>query len=143
MTKVEATPSTHERAAADHPDLGHKVRQMIDDMRERYGWWRAFADWEDRGELRGVLDALGMEEQQIPVFVRNYPEAKRLLTAMMGRIGAEIAPEPEAIRQDLIRTCALCSSRDDCRRWLQSGAREGYQAFCPNTHSFGKLRPWH
>jgi hypothetical protein len=116
---------------------------MIDDMRERYGWWRAFAEWEDRGELRGVLHALGMEEQQIPVFIRNYPEAKRLLAAMTERIGVEIAPEREAIRQDLTRTCALCSSHGECRRWLQDGEREGYQAFCPNTHSFEKLRVRH
>lgn len=32
-----------------------------------------------------------------------------------------------------IRRCARCTEAAQCRAWLHSGAREGYQAFCPNA----------
>lgn len=32
-----------------------------------------------------------------------------------------------------VRRCVDCSEAAQCRAWLASGAREGYQSFCPNT----------
>jgi hypothetical protein len=32
-----------------------------------------------------------------------------------------------------LRQCTRCSRSAECRAWLTSGARDGYQAFCPNA----------
>lgn len=32
-----------------------------------------------------------------------------------------------------VRQCLACQSAARCRTWLYSGARDGYQAFCPNA----------
>lgn len=32
-----------------------------------------------------------------------------------------------------LRQCARCSQAAQCRAWLTSGARDGYQTFCPNS----------
>lgn len=134
MTKFEAPLETRESGIAQQlTGFVAKVTQAIGDMQERHGWWRAFAVWEESGELDGVLDVLGLTEGQIPTFVKNYPEAYRLLTAMTERIGGEAGPDSDPAWQDMVRVCTLCSSHGQCRAWLQSGRTEGYQSFCPNT----------
>lgn len=32
-----------------------------------------------------------------------------------------------------LRQCTRCSEGAQCRAWLASGARDGYQSFCPNA----------
>lgn len=32
-----------------------------------------------------------------------------------------------------VRQCTRCSEAAQCRAWLHSGARDGYQTFCPNA----------
>jgi hypothetical protein len=32
-----------------------------------------------------------------------------------------------------VRDCARCKSFDRCRAWLDSGATEGFEAFCPSA----------
>lgn len=40
-----------------------------------------------------------------------------------------------------VRRCTRCSGRERCRAWLSSGARDGYQAFCPNAAFIQSLKP--
>jgi hypothetical protein len=39
-----------------------------------------------------------------------------------------------------MRRCTRCSGRERCSAWLSSGARDGYQAFCPNTAFIQSLK---
>lgn len=39
-----------------------------------------------------------------------------------------------------VRRCTRCGGRDRCRAWLASGARDGYQAFCPNAAFIQSLK---
>jgi hypothetical protein len=39
-----------------------------------------------------------------------------------------------------VRRCTRCTGRQRCREWLASGAREGYQAFCPNAAFIASAR---
>lgn len=32
-----------------------------------------------------------------------------------------------------VQRCLACNEAAQCRAWLSSGARDGYQSFCPNT----------
>lgn len=32
-----------------------------------------------------------------------------------------------------VRRCVACRQTAQCRAWLASGAREGYESFCPNA----------
>jgi hypothetical protein len=45
-------------------------------------------------------------------------------------------PRPLAMA---LRRCALCPSVEECRHWLASGAREGFDAFCPNARYIRRL----
>jgi hypothetical protein len=38
-----------------------------------------------------------------------------------------------------VRSCATCHATAQCRAWLDSGAREGYEAFCPNAGYVGRI----
>lgn len=38
------------------------------------------------------------------------------------------------------RTCFVCRSAPECRAWLQAGARQGYESFCPNAAFFERLQ---
>ena len=38
------------------------------------------------------------------------------------------------------RACVSCSRLAHCRTWLDSGGREGYDAFCPNHGFIARLR---
>jgi hypothetical protein len=45
-------------------------------------------------------------------------------------------PRPLAMA---LRRCALCPSVEECRHWLASDAREGFEAFCPNSRYIERL----
>jgi hypothetical protein len=63
------------------------------------------------------------------------------LWRMMQRRGlspAEAAEEPKNLAL-AIRRCTLCPSLDECHAWLDSGAREGAESFCPNASYLKKL----
>ena len=45
-------------------------------------------------------------------------------------------PRPLALA---LRRCALCPSVEECRQWLASEAREGFDAFCPNSRYIHRL----
>ena len=39
-----------------------------------------------------------------------------------------------------VRRCVNCAAQARCRSWLESGAAEGYEAFCPNTGYVARLK---
>jgi hypothetical protein len=65
------------------------------------------------------------------------PEPPVLLGELLGRQGAEVLriailggglPFRAAVRG-----CRSCLAAARCRAWLDSGARDGYQDFCPSA----------
>lgn len=141
MTKYESSLEPYQGGITQRlTGFATKLTRALGDMQERHGWWRAFAAWEESGEIDSVLDALGLTEGQIPTFVKNYPEAKRLLNGMTEQIGRVAGSKGDPTWQDMVRVCTLCSSHGQCRAWLRSGRTEGYQDFCPNTPRFARLQ---
>lgn len=73
---------------------------------------------------------------------RMHAGGRRLeLWHMLHRRGlsAEAAlAEPRPLAMAL-RRCALCPSVEECRHWLASEAREGFDAFCPNSRYIRRL----
>lgn len=38
-----------------------------------------------------------------------------------------------------LERCAECRARARCAQWIESGERDGYQAFCPNAAFFERV----
>ena len=43
-------------------------------------------------------------------------------------------------KHSLQRTCAICAHQGECQHWLDSGRREGYEEFCPNSDYWPALK---
>ena len=39
-----------------------------------------------------------------------------------------------------VRQCVTCTARTQCRAWLDSGEREGFDAFCGNSGYLSRMR---
>ena len=39
-----------------------------------------------------------------------------------------------------VQRCLACSEAAQCRAWLASGARDGYQSFCPNAAYIERMK---
>lgn len=39
-----------------------------------------------------------------------------------------------------LRQCTRCTQAAQCRAWLYSGAKEGYETFCPNAGFVGRMK---
>ena len=39
-----------------------------------------------------------------------------------------------------VQRCVSCSEAAQCRAWLASGARDGYQTFCPNARYVQRMK---
>src|ERR671922_754271 len=39
-----------------------------------------------------------------------------------------------------VQRCLACSEAAQCRAWLSSGARHGYQSFCPNAGYIERMK---
>lgn len=130
------------RVAALLASGARKLRIAFADMCQRQAWRGQFDSWTRHREIDSVLEALGLERGQIPVFLKGIPAAARLLPAMMARIGAAGRSGIKApLRQDLLRVCALCHHQARCQEWLDSGATTGFEEFCPNASAFAATRP--
>ncbi len=68
--------------------------------------------------------------------------ARGLMVRMLARQG--LAPPASARTVDgteaaaqaaahAFRNCAMCQAAEECERFLASGDREGFEAFCPNS----------
>ncbi|HYL26103.1 MAG TPA: DUF6455 family protein [Burkholderiales bacterium] len=40
-----------------------------------------------------------------------------------------------------VQRCLACTEAAQCRAWLSSGARDGYQSFCPNARYIDRMQP--
>lgn len=60
-----------------------------------------------------------------------------LIERMLRRQGDAVAQQALASGSHefavAVRRCAECGEAAQCRAWLASGARDGYQWFCPNA----------
>ena len=60
-----------------------------------------------------------------------------LLERMLRRQGDDVARLALATGDrsfaQALRQCERCGQAAQCRAWLHSGARDGYQTFCPNA----------
>ena len=141
MDTIEAGRAPH-RLARILASGARKLRIAFADMWERQAWRVQFDVWTQRREVDSVLEALGLERDQIPLFIKRIPAAARLLPAMMARIGAKARLGADAPpRQELLRVCALCPDQARCQEWLDSGATTGFEEFCPNAPVFAATPP--
>ena len=66
-----------------------------------------------------------------------------LLGEMLGRQGKDALHMAAASGAydfaSAVRRCANCAAAQHCRSWLDSGAREGYEDFCPNAGYVGRI----
>jgi hypothetical protein len=66
-----------------------------------------------------------------------HDDGRLRLVDMLRRHGAElkIPPGDHAAYQAALaaRRCVACADKARCDDWLDSGARKGAEAFCPNT----------
>jgi uncharacterized protein YjiS (DUF1127 family) len=131
-------------------DLGHRFSELarrvardaiayIAVWRERHAIERELAAMDD-----AALADMGILRSQIHSLARAYPAADNLLGRMLQRLGLEgdTARMPARQRDDLYRTCVLCTERGECRHWLakKDANPEGYKAFCPNAWVLERLR---
>jgi uncharacterized protein YjiS (DUF1127 family) len=119
----------------------HRAAEAFDDCRQRHMLRLELAEMAAGGDFDRMLADVGISRSQIPVLLSAHPGAARRLGGAMRRIGID----PARIRagwtlSDIEWTCTTCRSQRSCRKWLTSGAREDYRAFCPNAASFDRLR---
>jgi hypothetical protein len=68
----------------------------------------------------------------------NFP----LLLAMLGRRGLvqrDLVAAGDMTATAAVRRCAFCNSTTECREFLASGKRAGFEAFCPNAEVIQRL----
>lgn len=115
----------------------HKAAQAVAVWRERAELERELMSLDDAG-----LADLGLARGQIRNLVSAHPAAAMQLDDMLERLGLSKkgGPVDHLLRDDLYRTCVMCTERARCRDWLASPRRdEGYRAFCPNRWVFDRL----
>ena len=97
-------------------------------------------------ELLAGLIALLIIALVVYLLVRQgYGDAPPVLLERMLRRQSEAAAQqalasgghPFAVA---VRTCVYCAEAAQCRAWLASGARDGYQSFCPNAGYVERMR---
>ncbi len=114
-----------------------RVRGFIAAWQERRTLARELASLDDR-----ELSDIGLMRWQVPLFVKAYPTADRLLGEMLARLGLEAdeALNSRLLHDDVYRSCALCREHGRCRRWLSTvGAVAAPPAFCPNAWTFRQM----
>ena len=67
-----------------------------------------------------------------------------LVEQVLRRQGDAVAARSLAAgRRDLavaVQRCVSCNQAAQCRAWLASGAREGYETFCPNARYVRRMK---
>ena len=67
-----------------------------------------------------------------------------LLYEMLDRQGGEVARLALASEGRsfgvAMKQCLACHAKGRCRAWLESGSRDGFEAFCANTGYIGRMR---
>ena len=117
------------------------LRRSFADSRERWRLRRELDSLEQRGELDAVLTDLGVNRGSLSQMIAGSGRSPRLLAAMIERLGLDraVLRHSRYIRE-IERNCAVCSEHRRCQAWLDSGAREGSSAFCPNAGLFAAAK---
>lgn len=75
---------------------------------------------------------------------RGAPDGRVLLYKMLARQGDDVARIATASgSRDFamaVNQCLCCNSAARCRAWLDSGKREGFDAFCSNAGYVSRIR---
>lgn len=131
------------RAIAFAVALVRYAVDWIDDRRYVESHRRHIEELDRRGELDGLLEAIGVTRVQLDAFAVSPLASAELLIGMMAHAGvgdADIHDEAGASGDPELR-CRACDNWRQCRRWLQRGANDdGYRAFCPNAALLDRLR---
>lgn len=138
-----ADSSLAQRARSLAEALVRYAAAWIDDHRYLERHRRFIEELEHSGELDGLLEVTGITREQLRVFELSPLASAELLSRMLERIGltrADLQGEDWAAHTPELR-CRSCSGWRQCRRWLDSEARdEGYREFCPNAELLDEVR---
>lgn len=115
-----------------------KVRQRIAVWQQRRAMVRELRAMGDR-----ELAELGLTRNQIALFAEQYPGASSRLGRMVARLGLrrQEAALSHLVRNDLYRTCVMCTVQRKCDHWLDATDVDTAHApnFCPNARTFEVL----
>lgn len=105
--------------------------------RERNLLRTELADLAARGELDRALTEVGLTRAQLPILVKNFPDACHLLARMMGRLGIDAETvERVGSMHEVVWRCTACAARRRCAAWLDHPDDKGWRSFCPNVETF-------
>lgn len=80
----------------------------------------------------------------LALWSRDAVEAPLLLERVLRRQGDDLAHRALASGSHdfavAVRRCLRCTEAAQCRAWLSSGARDGYQWFCPNAGYVDRMK---
>ena len=142
-SNAQSEPSLAHRALALGEALVRYAADWIDDRRYIERHRRFIEDLDSAGELDGLLEALDVTREQLRAFDLSPLASAELLRRMMERVGlagVDIDGYAGSSNVPGLR-CRACSSWRQCRRWLDSEARDdGYHDFCPNAELLDQLR---
>ena len=136
-------PTLARRALAFGEALVRYAAGWIDDRRYIERHRRFIEEIDNAGELDGLLEALDITREQLNAFDISPLASAELLRRMLERVGlagVDINGEAWSSKVPQLR-CRTCDSWRQCRRWLDSEARDdGYRDFCPNAELLDHLR---
>lgn len=142
-SNAQSEPSLAQRALAFGEALIRYAAGWIDDRRYIERHRRFIEDLDSAGELDGLLEALNVTREQLRAFDISPLASAELLRRMMERVGlagVDINGDAWLFKVPELR-CRACASWRQCRRWLDSEARDdGYRDFCPNAELLDQLR---
>lgn len=91
----------------------------------------------------GLLGAIALAAVFLALW-RGAPDVPVFLHAMLSRQGADVARIATASGGGdfaiAVNQCVRCNAAARCRAWLDSGKREGFEAFCANAGYVARLR---
>ena len=91
----------------------------------------------------GLLGLIALGAVAIGLW-RGTPDGQVLLYEMLARQGGDVARTALASgSRDFavaVKQCLSCPATVRCRAWLDSGKRQGFEAFCANTGYVASLR---
>jgi len=116
------------------------VKTAVHDAAERHRLAAEFATLAGGSELDAVLHDAGLSRYEMRQLLAGHAGAPRLLQGMTERLGIDLeAINDPASRREIERSCALCNTHKQCRKWLRTGTGPDYHAFCPNAETFDAL----
>ncbi len=116
-----------------------RARRLLGNQLKRLRAMREVASFDAR-ELRDI----GLSRNDASCIAAGAADTHERVEAMSRRLGVDpghIAKSPW-MRVDIVRACAQCKRRGECRLWLADHEADigGYEAFCPNAERFKALQ---